>query len=213
MLRVGAGYPSSDGYVPAWASSVDGVAWRYRGKLRIEGRVWPASSDAASLVWQPSKPATRDDAQPFNNRFLAFENNLGGDAQGKRLVLLYSADGVDWRIYRSSSGAVVDLWPADAALAADRPLFVTAEAVRGDIHLLAGDNWRETSTPVHAHRHLCVPAGTAQLRYLGDAATWRAGIKGSNLAYDEQADTLWALSSGWLYSWPRAAASCPRGSP
>jgi len=37
MLTVGNGYPSTDSYRPAWATSDDCVNWIYRGRLLIDG--------------------------------------------------------------------------------------------------------------------------------------------------------------------------------
>lgn len=211
VLRVGPGYPTGDGYVPALATSADGIAWRYHGKLRIDGRLWPAFSDAATLVLQMDKPAVLDAARPFENRFLIFENNLSGEAAGRKLVAAFSADGLDWRFHRDAAGRIVDVWPADGALARDRPVFPTAESVNGDIHLMAGDGWAESPVAVKAHRHLCAPKGSSAFRYVGDASTWRAGAKVPNIAYERATDTLFAISQAEGFALRAASSACPPG--
>jgi hypothetical protein len=208
ILRVGQGYPTSDGYVPALATSADGVRWTYRGKLQIEGRVWPAFSDAANLILQMDKPAVLNSEQPFENRYVILENNINIDGRARKLVAVVSADGLAWRFHRDSSGAVVDLWPADVALAADQPVFPSADSVRGDIHLIAGDRWRESASPVLAHRHLCAARGSSRFKYLGDASTWTSGSKVPNVAYDAVSDTLYAVSGAVSYALPRASTAC-----
>jgi hypothetical protein len=190
------------------ATSADGVQWTYRGKLQIEGRVWPAFSDAANLVLQMDKPAVLNTQQPFENRYVILENNVGIDSRARKLVAIVSADGRDWRFHRDSSGAVVDLWPPELALAADQPVFPTADSVRGDIHLITGDRWRESESPVHAHRHLCAARGSSTFQYLGDATTWRAGSKVPNIAYDAVSDTLYAVSGAESYGLQRASTAC-----
>jgi hypothetical protein len=209
VLRVGAGYPSADGYVPALATSADGQNWVYRGKLAIDGQVWPAHSDSSALVLQADKPAVLNLQQPFENRYLIFENNISLPEGQRKLVLAFSADGVDWRFHRdAATGHVVEMWPPDAALAADKPLFATADAVNGSIHLLVADAWHDGAAPTRAHRHLCVPAGSQALRYLGDATTWRSGAKGPHIAYDEATDTLWAISQAVGYKLAAASRVC-----
>ncbi|MBL8330575.1 MAG: hypothetical protein JNJ71_17185 [Rubrivivax sp.] len=208
VLRVGQGYPSPSGYVPALATSADGISWRYHGKLRVDGRVWPGQSDSSAFILQMHKPSTLNDLQPFENRYLIFENNLSLPGLRKKLVLAYSADGVEWRFFRDSAGEVVDLWPADAALQADSPTFPTADSVGGDIHVLVADAWHETGSPTRAHRHLCAPRGSTALKWLGDAATWRSGDKGPHIAYDAATDTLRAINAGRGYALAEASRLC-----
>ena len=208
IVRVGRGYPSSDGYVPALATSPDSLQWTYRGKLQVEGRVWPAFSDAANLILQLDKPANLNPQQPFENRYVILENNITIDGQARKLVAIVSADGRDWRFFRNTSGEVADLWPKDAALAQDQPVFPSADSVQGDIHLTVGDGWRESETPVHAHRHLCAPRGSNTFRFLGNASTWVAGSKVPNIAYDRSTDTLFAVSQGTAYALQRASTAC-----
>ena len=203
VLHVGDSYPSPTGYVPAWATSNDGVSWTYRGKFRIDGTIPYVYSSGASLIVQEEKPAVLDTFNPINNRYLVWEDAYSIDGVYKRMVLVYSADGVDWRFYRNALGEVIDVWPNDPSVAADQPVFPTTTKTPYGFHLIAGDRW-----PTSFHRHL----------YSCDGLTWRvieiqadtyAGPKGTNLAYEATTGLIHALTSASHFTLPAQAWSCP----
>ncbi len=108
------GYPPRQGSVyPALITSKTGKAgsWVYHGKLRGEiEEFWPGKqsrwADGKGLFYQPefSKLNTKE---PTKNRFLFFSNQYRGKGC---LALLYSADGKEWKFYRSE-GKIVNLLP------------------------------------------------------------------------------------------------------
>jgi hypothetical protein len=210
LLHVGDSYPSDTGYLPAWATSNDGVHWNYQGKIHIDGAQPYAYSNSAAMVVQEEKPAVLDVANPTNNRFVAWEDGYGYELDGiyKKLVLIYSADGFDWRFYRDASGVVIDVWPNDPAVANDFTVFESATRTPYGYHMIAPDKW-----PPTAHRHLWSCDGLKWSVVDLNAGTYNqvsATVhKGTNLVYEPATNLIHALTTGTHFTLPAQALPCP----
>lgn len=196
VIHVGDGYPSSTGYIPAWATSDDGIQWDYHGKFIVEGvPMQYIYSSSANLIVQEEKPGVLNNEHPMENRYLVWEDATTM-IPSKKLILLYSADGADWRFYRDTSGEIVDVWPVE--LASDpNPMFPTAARTPYGYHLIAADNY-----PVNYQRHLfsCDGLKWRVLEY--QSATFMSNVvnpKGTNLVYEPTTGLLHALTSGYLF--------------
>jgi len=203
VLHVGDSYPSSTGYLPAWATSHDGVNWTYHGKFSIDGSSPYVYGSSASLIVQEEKPAVLDTLDPVNNRFLVWEDAYSIDGVYKRMVLVYSADGIDWRFYRDFSGQVMDVWPSDPSVAGDSPVFTTTTRTPFGYHLISGNNW-----PVSFHRHLWSCDGLTW-RVLEVAAGTYAAAKGTNLVYEPTTGLIHAHTSGSHFTLAAQSFTCP----
>ena len=190
VLHVGDSYPSA--YFPAWATSTNGVNWTYHGKFTLTGSYTFAGSSSASLIVQEEKPATIDDTNPMNNRYIVYEDAFcsGGWASClPKVQLLYSADGLVWHFYRDGNGQIVDMWPNEAAVAADHPIWITTTKTTYGYHLIAGNDW-----PTSLHRHLWSCDGL-HWRVIEIAADTDTGPKGTNIVYEPATNLVHALSS------------------
>ena len=206
VLHVGDNYPSSTGYIPAWATSDDGIKWVYHGKFIVDGVPMPyIYSSSANLVVQEEKPEVLNSDHPAENRYLVWEDATTM-VPSKKLILLYSADGADWRFYRDTSGEIVDVWPTELSFDPN-PMFPTAARTPFGYHLIAVDNY-----PVNYQRHLfsCDGLKWRVLEY--QAATYMPNVinpKGTNLVYEPSTGLLHALFSGYHFQEQEHAFVCP----
>ena len=206
VLHVGDNYPSSTGYIPAWATSDDGVNWVYHGKFVVDGVPTPyIYSSAANLIVQEDKLQVLDNVYPTNNRYLVWED-ASTMVPSKKLILLYSADGKDWRFHRDPSGDIVDVWPTELSVDSN-PMFPTAARTPFGYHLIAADNY-----PVNYHRHLFFCDGLKWRVLEYQAATYMPNIvnpKGTNLVYEPSTGLLHALTSGYHFQEQEHGFACP----
>lgn len=206
VLHVGDNYPSSTGYIPAWATSDDGINWLYHGKIVVDSAPMPyIYSSAASLIVQEDRLQVLDSIHPTNNRFLIWEDATTM-VPSKKLILIFSADGADWRFYRDSSGEIVDVWPPELSTDSN-PMFPTATRTPFGYHLIAADNY-----PAKYHRHLfsCDGLKWRVLEY--QSATYilnTVNPKGTNLVYEPSTGLLHALTSGYHFQEQARAFICP----
>ena len=184
ILHVGHGYPSQTGYVPAFATSATGTRWDYRGKLKIDEEIPYAYASGANLIVQEQFGAIPNHATPSKNRFLFWNDAYAINGNPKRLVLIYSADGIQWFFYRDALGEVVDVFPT--SLSDDKPVFPAACRTPFGYHLIVGNRY-----PITAHRHL----------FSKDAVNWHilehhcptfTLHKGTNLAFEQ--------TGGWIHA-------------
>ncbi len=190
--------PGNSACRPAWASSLDGVRWTYYGHIRIDGTLPDINSDSDALVVQEDKPSTfRDDLNPANNRFLGWENEVyvseDGQSVLKNFVLIYSADGVDWRYARDASGHVIDSWPRSQY--PWWPIYQTAARTSSGYHLL----FAAPTNPATAIMHLVTTDGTTM--QIVEAASPLFDPAGEshhapNVVYEPIAGVLHALVGG-----------------
>lgn len=207
LLHVGADNLQPNLFSPAWASSPDCVtSWTYRGKVLVDGRTDNINARSANLIVQEEKPSTRDDANPANNRYLAWEDQVtaiqpDGSAVGLQLALIYSGDSVDWRIARDANGYAVDISPNDVAR------FTAGARSPFGYHLMPANG-----SPSSRIRHLYSCDGL-HWRTLEDASevwdpVWQ---KGTNLVYEPATGWMHALTSGerkhWKYT--EQGFACP----
>lgn len=194
LLHVGNAYTgNTTGFQPAWATSDDTINWQYHGRIKIDGTIPYVFASGAALVVQEDKPATIDTANPANNRFLVWEDAYTIDGVAKKLVLIYSADGVEWHFYRDANNQVVDVWPKDPAVAGDTPVFPTAARTPYGYHLIAADKY-----PAAHHRHLWSCDGLTWRVLEANAPTFigtDGNAKGTNLAYDPSTGLVHAITS------------------
>jgi len=133
LLHVGDSYPSQTGYVPALASSSDGITWIYHGKLKIDGKYPYSWSSSGAFVVNEVAPAAVNHKDPARNRFVTWQDGI----TGINLALIYSADGIDWFFHRTKGGSIKDLIPK----ASFTPIFMSVAAVGGGFHMISGDKW------------------------------------------------------------------------
>ncbi len=188
IVHVGNNYENNtSGYQPAWATSDDGVNWSYHGRIKIDGGLLLVFSSGAALIVQEEKPAVLDTVNPANNRYLVWD-----DGYGPKLVLIYSADGIDWHFYRDTNHAVVDVWPNDPAIATDNPVFSTASRTPFGYHIIAADTY-----PSKHHRHLWSCNGLSFRVLEQNAPTYLNhdnNAKGTNLVFDPSTGLLHAIT-------------------
>lgn len=206
VLHVGDNYPSLTGYIPAWATSEDGINWIYHGKIVVDSSPMPyIYSSANNLVVQEDKLPELDSIHPTNNRFLIWEDATTMVAS-KKMILLFSADGSNWKFYRNTSGEIADVWPSELSTD-NNPMFPAVARTRFGYHLIAADNY-----PAKYHRHLfsCDGIKWRVLEY--QSATYRLNTvnpKGTNLVYEPSTGLLHALTSGYHFQTQEQAFACP----
>lgn len=212
MITVGDGYPSV--YRPAWATSPDGLTWTYRGKIKVDGAYQDIDSTSDALILQEDKPAVLDTVNPGNNRFLAWEDVVTVQENGgtivKRLVMIYSADGVDWRFARDSSGNIMDLWvpppvPSACATPGCWAYFETATRTPSGYHLIAANGWPATSL---THLFSCDAVKWRIIEVNSDVYSAYPG-KGTNLVYEPATNLVHALTWGVHWQYTEQAFACP----
>jgi hypothetical protein len=180
--------PGPSGVYPAFLSSPDGRKWTYHGRFKGEpaalGRVW--GSGMAFLVNDGAGPL--DTVNPLNNKFVFIEDSMAG----RKLSLLYSADGLSWRFARDAAGAVRELAPPE--LLGESVIFPSVAKTPKGYHMITSKNW-----PVTAQRHLFSCDGLTWT-LLGSPGSKGAtflspGGKNTNLSYDAASSTVLALES------------------
>lgn len=163
LLHVGNGYPTTIGYRPAWAESEDGLTWSYKGWVNVDGAAQSCFSSSNALI-------------RFRGEWIGFE-----DCYGKKIAVIRSTDGLNWR---------VDAGDAWAAFPDDGAVFPSAAASADTIHLIAQSRW---------------PGGPMRHLTSHDGRTWtvaesEVGIrseKGANLSFS--GGKLYALVNGAFY--------------
>jgi hypothetical protein len=211
VLHVGGGYPSSNGFRPAWATSNDGVHWTYRGMFTVNGIFAPyVLGSSATLIVQEDKPSTPDGDNPANNRYLMWEDaycfnrQTGGSGSNcPQLTMLYSADGRNWWTYNDMRGAVANVWPSTLPKT-DGAQFASAVKTPFGYHIIAADTY-----PSNYLRHIfsCDGVHWGVLETASAPFVYAEG-KGTNLAYDSVTGLVHAVTSGYHWSYREHAFTC-----
>lgn len=138
MLTVGNGYPTTDSYRPAFATSDDCLHFTYQGRMLIDGSdAGYGQTDTAAFVVREGFPPL-DHTNQGSNKFLLYENYQTQGASTKGLILVYSADGVSWFRASDAFGAWLDLLPiANVA-------FPSAALTPYGVHIVAADGYPAT---------------------------------------------------------------------
>ena len=103
LIHVGSGYPSSNGFRPAWATSPDGVNWTYHGMITLNNYFAPYVLASSGNLIVNESITELNTAVPADNRYIAWEDAYcftglmaGSGSNCPRLTMIYSADGEHW---------------------------------------------------------------------------------------------------------------------
>lgn len=208
MLTVGNGYPTTDSYRPAFATSDDCITFTYQGRMVIDGsQDGYGQTDTQAFVVREGYPPL-DHANPASNKFLLYENYQDPTGAGttKGLILVYSADGVSWWRAKDVYGQWIDVLPAGVISVYTMPngAFPTATLTPYGVHIIIANTYPATKL---AHLFSCDGFTFHVIESASPVLNKTTG-KGTNLAYDASTNLLHALSGATNWTLPAKNYGC-----